>query len=346
MPHPFRIFISYSHDDRVQAQAAADVLTRMGLTPLWDRHIRPGAPFTEAIKGLIHHAHIFMPIITEHASQRPWVHQETGYAMALNIPILPIAVDSVPGEMVAQLQAVIVRPDFSDFADRLAGVDLEQVILRPAATDFHNIEVTSYAEERAELLARCAQQVAEFGSFGRVRQRAALSSFSIPDRPLTDPIWAKRDAGVVRSAYLLNLQLAERRGLEQHARQAGCDLIIDPAFSFERSGREAGLTRLRILRRFLETMPDELIRVVVSPDARAANLTLVGDWFSAESLSPKAGEGHRQTVFSWHAPTVLQALRRFDAEFQALAAESPHAPSREAALAQIDALLADEPAPT
>ena len=91
-------------------------------------------------------------------------------------------------------------------------------------------------------------------------------------------------------------------------------------------------------------MPDELIRVIVSPDARAANLTLVGDWFSAESLSPKAGEGHRQTVFSWHAPTVLQALRRFDAEFEALAAENPHAPSRQAALAQIDALLADQPA--
>ena len=344
MSHPFRIFISYSHEDGALAQAAADALTGMGLTPVWDRHIRPGAPFTEAIKGLIHHAHIFMPIITEHASRRPWVHQETGYAMALSIPILPIAVDSVPGEMASQLQGLIVRPDFSDFAERLAGVDLEQVILRPAATEFRNIDVTSYAEERAELLASCAQRVADFGAFGRVRQRAALSSFSIPDRPLTDPIWAKRDGGEKRGEYLLSRQLAERRGLEQHARKAGCDLIIDPAFAFERSGREAGLTRLRILHKFLETMPDELIRVIVSPDARAANLTLIGDWFSAESLSPKAGEGHRQTVFSWHAPTVLQALRRFDAEFEALAAENPHAPSRQAALAQIDALLADQPA--
>ena len=174
MSHPFRIFISYSHEDGALAQVAADVLNGLGLTPVWDRHIRPGAPFTEAIKGLIHHAHIFMPIITEHASRRPWVHQETGYAMALSIPILPVAVDSVPGEMAAQLQAIVVRPDFADFADRLAKADLEWVVLGQKAPEFRNIEVTSFAEERAELLASCAQRVADFGSFGRVRPRGAL----------------------------------------------------------------------------------------------------------------------------------------------------------------------------
>jgi TIR domain len=176
--HAFRVFISYSHEDSALAQAAAEALTGMGLTPLWDKHIRPGAPFTEAIKGFIHHAHIFMPIITEHASRRPWVHQETGYAMALNIPIRPIAVDSVPCEMAAQLQAVVVRADFSNFAERLAGVDLEQVVSQPALSAFRDVEVTSYAEDRTEMLARCARRVMDLGAFGRVRQRAALSSFS------------------------------------------------------------------------------------------------------------------------------------------------------------------------
>jgi hypothetical protein len=342
MFYPFRVFISYSHEDRALAQAAAEALVAMGLAPVWDMHIRPGAPFTEAIKGLIHHAHIFMPIITEHASHRPWVHQETGYAMALNIPILPIAVDTVPGEMAAQLQAVVVCADFSDFAERLASVDLEQVVSQPAASALRDVEVTSYAENRAEMLARCAQRVIEMGAFGRVRQRAALSTFSIPDRAPGDPIWAKREGDVQRSAFYHNLQRAERRILEQHARQAGCDLIIDPEFSLERNGPSATRTRLEILLKFIESMPDALLRVVMTPRAREANLTLIGDWFSAESMSPKPGEGHRQTVFTWHAPTVLQTLRAFDDEFAELCAESPEGATRQAAIARIGAILARE----
>lgn len=339
MTYPFRIFISYSHEDAALAETAAEALAAMGLAPVWDKHIRPGAPFTEAIKGFIHHAHIFMPIITEHASRRPWVHQETGYAMALNIPILPIAVDSVPGEMVAQLLAVVVRADFADFAEQLAGVDLEQVVSQPAAAAFRDVEVTSYAENRTEMLARSAQRVIDLGSFGRVRQQAALSTFSIPDRSPGDPIWAKREGDVVRSAFYHNLQRAERRTLEQHARQAGCDLMIDPNFSLERNGPTATRTRLETLLRFIESMPDDQIRVVMTPRAREANLTLVGDWFSAESMSPRPGEGHRQTVFTWHAPTVLQTLRNFDEEFAELCEESPGGSSRQAALARISEIL-------
>ena len=165
MPYPFRVFISYSHEDNALAQSAAEALVQMGHTPVWDKAIRPGAPFTEAIKEFIHHAHIFMPIITENASRRPWVHQETGYAMALNIPILPIAVDSVPGEMAAQLQAVVVRADFADFPERMQTVDLEQVVSQSPATSFRDIEVTSYAENRTEMLARCAWRVMELGAF-------------------------------------------------------------------------------------------------------------------------------------------------------------------------------------
>jgi hypothetical protein len=78
----------------------------------------------------------------------------------------------------------------------------------------------------------------------------------------------------------------------------------------------------------------------MTPRAREANLTLVSDWFSAESMSPKPGEGHRHTVFTWHAPTVLQTLRRFDEEFEELCEESPDGPTRQAALVRIGAILA------
>ena len=102
---------------------------------------------------------------------------------------------------------------------------------------------------------------------------------------------------------------------------------------------------LEILLKFLERMPDSQIRVMMTPHAREANLTIVGDWFSAESMSPKPGEGHRQTVFTWHAPSVLQSMRRFDDEFNELLGESgvQSDETRRAAIQRIGEMLKRKP---
>ena len=321
MVYPLRIFISYSHEDTELASKAAEILSGIGYVPIWDKHIRPGIAFTEEIKQLILHAHIFLPLLTKNSASRPWVHQETGYAAALNIPILPVAIGAVPGEMVAQLQAVVVQPDLADLHEKITAINLEQIVLSPKGTLLQNVEISDWPERRAELLAQNCRIVAELGNFGRVRQRAALSSFSIPDKDVSDEIWDRRDGDFKRSPYYHNRLLIERLSLEQHAREAGCSLIIDPDFCLERNGRTATNVRLEILLEFLESMPDEKVSVVVSRQARGGNLTLVGDWFSAESVSPRAGEGHRQTVFTWHPPTVLGVMQKFDKQFGEIAKE-------------------------
>jgi hypothetical protein len=193
------------------------------------------------------------------------------------------------------------------------------------------------------MLVENARRVVELGSRGMVRQRAALSSFSIPDKDPGNPIWARRDGSVPRSPYYHNLQRDERRMLEQHARGQGCKLIIDPDFGLERNGQEATRARLQILLEFLESMPDDKVRVALSERAREGNLTLVGDWFSAESVSPRPGEGHRQTIFNWHSPSVLQTMRRFDDQFEELAAENSgqEPSSRLAAIRKIQTILAN-----
>jgi hypothetical protein len=340
--HPLRVFVSYSHEDRGLAKAAAEVISGLGLVPVWDRDIRPGTPFTEAIKEMIGQAHVFMPLITESSSKRPWVHQETGYAMALRIPVVPVAIGTVPGEMAAELQALLVRSDMADFGDRLGRMDLESLVLAPRATTQLPLEVTAWAEERTGLLAENARRLADLGTLGRIRQRAALSSFSIPDRPPGDPVWEEREGERPLSPYHRDLQRKERRALERHARQAGCDLIIDPEFSIERHGDVAGRARVRILAEFLGSMSDDSIRVVLSPRAREGNVTLIGDWFSAVSMSRDPAQAHRQTVMSWHAPSVLQQLQDFDEEMSQLLRGSDVEPgaTRTRALTAIAGLLA------
>ena len=322
--YPYRIFISYSHEDLCLARVTDTILLELGYTPLWDPHIRPGTPFSDAIKDFIAHAHIFMPLITDSSSKRPWVHQETGYAMALGIPILPVAVGEIPGQMIAELQSINVKEDFSNFKEEISKQNLEQLVSGSHNQAFSNFIISDFAEKRTDLLVKNAQLVIDLGARGRVRQRALLSSFSIPDRDIENPIWNQCEGELKRNQYYRSLLRGERRVLEVHASEAGCDLLIDPEFCLERNEneKEATQNRLRILLQFLESPAGENTRVVLSPQARKGNLTIVGDWFSAESVSRKRGESNRQTVFNWHAPSVLYTLRKFDEEYMECLNES------------------------
>jgi len=73
---------------------------------MWDKTFSYGHGFHEQIKRFIAHAHIFLPVITEASSRRGVVHQEIGYAMALNVPVLPVTVGIIPGEMLQPLHVV------------------------------------------------------------------------------------------------------------------------------------------------------------------------------------------------------------------------------------------------
>jgi hypothetical protein len=334
--YPFRIFISYSREDLRLAQKVVRAFEGMGLTPLWDPHVRPGMPFTDEIKGLITHAHLFMPLITKHSQTRPWVHQETGYAMALNVPVLPLSVGRLPGEMIEQLQAVTVRADLRDLRARLRAVDLAQTVSPLPVKPERMTEVADVPERRAKLLARYAGRVEELGFRGHVRQRGAFSTFCVPDKEVGGKVWDDREGNTRRTPYFRQLQREERQALERHARSSGCTLIIDPTMKFDDDkGEGVTRTRLTTLLEFLESMPDDRIKVAFSPQAHEGNLTIVGDWFVADSMVP-GPMGYRQTIFDWHAPSVLGRLRKFDLDFSELALADPKGgSSRRAAIAKI-----------
>jgi hypothetical protein len=88
-------------------------------------------------------------------------------------------------------------------------------------------------------------------------------------------------------------------------------------------------------------MPDDRVRIILSPSSREGNLTIVGDWFAADSLVPRPGLDYRQTVFYSHAPTVLYWLRQFDQEFRELerARGGEDGSSRRSAVAEIEEVL-------
>jgi hypothetical protein len=339
---PYRIFISYSHEDRDIAERVAAQLAGLGFRPMWDKDLLPGVSFTDQIKRGIAYAHVFLPVLTEASSKRPWVHQEIGYAMGLDIPVLPLAVGKLPGEMIQQLQAVNVSPHLDDLANRLTAKVLKDLMSYARVASRASFQCGDLPEQRAEMLAQYAKRVLEFGAAGRVRQSGGFSSFCLPNKNADHPDWARREGGSSRSAAYRKLLREERRMLEQHAREAGCDLIID-LFSYKDQESGARKARLKTLVQFLESMSEGKVRVVIRPTTETGNLLIVGDWFVAESKTrsrdPEAA--FVQTILTTHAPTVLDRAREFDELFEELLTEEglPGNASRVVAIERINAEL-------
>jgi hypothetical protein len=323
-----RIFISYAHDDRDKAHCLVEALKDLQFQPYFDEDIRPGAAFTDEIRAMIARSHVFLPLLTEDSATRPWIHQEIGYAMALDIPVVPVVVGAkgrssgwLSGEMIAQLHAVVIQDpnDRESLIAALRAVRIDNLLDAAPLTPRSMIEVADWPEVRTECMARYGELVAELAGSQPLRQKGALSSFCIPDVPPHDPIWKDREEPRVRSEYYHYLQRNERRSLERHAIGAGCTLIVYPAINLKHISARATVIRLRTFRDFLASACEEsrTLRIVESKQALGTNLTIVGNYFFAESKAPRPG-GYRQTLFNWHAPTVWRAVKAFDQEYEEL----------------------------
>ncbi len=296
--------------------SVVEVLRDLGLSPWWDKELGPGRLFLDEIKQKIATAHLFVPLLTPRSSLRPWVHQETGFALGINVPVLPIAVDTLPNAMLAGTQALVVREDLSDLKEQLREVDLESIILpslpRPPALS----SIADLPESRTETLIAQGTSLIPFVASGRIRQRALFSSFSIPDEPPTAKVWQHLDREQPRSEYYRGLLREERQLLERQARDHGCTLIITPLIDPGPVGPLAHRIRIETLIGFLETAEKSLVEIVFADTFHAGNETILGDVLLARALPPRPNRDYQQTLFTSHAPTVLRACRAFDEAYR------------------------------
>ena len=344
--YPYRVFISYSHEDVDAMSRVRARLLEIGARPILDVDIGAGARFNEEIRRQISYSHVFVSLLTSNSSARPWVHQEIGYALGLGIAVLPLAVNELPRGMAEEIQAVCVRPDLSDLPERLSANALDDAVARCQKAATATFECAERRYQRTQALVGYAQSLLRAGP-ARVRQRTAWTSFSIPARQVTHRDWDDRD-GLAPQGHETREQLRqERLHLEQHARAAGCDLIFDPHVGVEvrstgdappRPDPGAARARLRILREFLDGMPDDKVRAVVQRGRIHGSLIAIGDWVVAEAAVPHYKHGYLHTVFTRHAPTVLSRIQEFDRDLEEGLRDEAIAPldSRRAAIAEID----------
>jgi len=339
--YPYRVFVSYSRSDERRAARVRAYLSALGARPMSDVDLPAGQPFTEEIKSKIAHAHVFMPLLTTHSGERPWVHQEIGYAMGLGVPILPLALGALPEGLAEQLHAVTLSPDLENLGDRLRAADLQALVSRAQETSCAAFQSAEELHERTRLLVSYARSARRLGGAGRVRQRLAFSSFSLPNKRITHPDWDKREGIHKRSPEVRELLRQEREVMEEHAREAGCDLILDPSVSADRHGPEATAVRLRILVDFLKSIPDDKVVVVTQRGEIQGSLIMIDDWFVAEAVVPHYGLNYTQTIFTRHAATCLSKMQKFDRLLKELLSDSGLRPehSRVAAIETLEEMM-------
>ena len=352
----YRVFISYSRDNKSLVEKIVNVLEGNNLMVMWDKHFAGGGGFPEQIKKFIAHSHVFAPIITEESSKRGWVHQEIGYAMALNIPVLPITCGVPPGEMIRELHAIVLPEHLTSAKDWKCDSQEEEAKELLSRKTFDNLvrmchkdsrplyESAEYHEDRTMMMAEFGEDVLELGCRATFRQKGGLSTFNIPDKPVTHPVWRERYGSFEASVFRFRLLRKERIVMEKHAREKGCRLIINPCLEYEsygqnEQGKKAMAVRLTTLLEFLRSMNPDKVTIALDKNlAGGENWTGLGNWFTAQALSGTQTFGYQQTIFTRHAPSVEAEIEIFDSELDELLKMQriSHESSRDEAVKKIE----------
>ncbi|MBN2103761.1 toll/interleukin-1 receptor domain-containing protein [bacterium] len=324
----YRVFISHSSKDFKLVKKIVNILKENKLQPLFDENIAGGQGFPDQIKNFIAHSHVFVPVITKRSSKRGWVHQEIGYAMALKIPILPITLGQIPGQMLQDLQAIQWSNNENRMKEQLSFNTFDKLIRNARKKPRPLYESAELHEDRTKMMVEYSDNVLSLGKigFGHVRQKGALSTFHIPDKAFIDESWQKRYSPEDFKGFQFRAKelKRERISMEKHARKKGCSLMIDLSIEYQQFDEQAKYVRLKSLLEFVVSMPPEQIEIVINEKmSRGENLTIVGNWFLAQSVSNVPGIGYQQTIFTRYAPIIQDQIEKFDEEFQSLLKNQP-----------------------
>ena len=316
MDHKIRVFISYSQKDLELVKKLVQILEEDGIMVLWAGSLRGGKEYPDQLKVFIEHAHIFIPVISSLSGG--WVHQEIGYAIGLHIPVYPVLLEDVkPIGWIENIHSIQLSENESVLKEQLSYELLSGLLNENPLSAF--FQRAALVEERASLMKIYSDKVCRMNEFGIVRQKGGLSSFHIPNKRIEHQDWIARYSPGTRSLHHKELQLGERKALQQHADNEGCKLIINPQYAIDGKSTLAATTRIKTMIDFLEAMPDEKVVIAIQTEQNnIESLTMVGDWFLAESVSFKNGDGFTNTFFTRNAYEITRRIKDFDEELNDL----------------------------
>jgi hypothetical protein len=314
-----RVFISYSREDKELVEKLVAVLEDSNIDVIWDKNLVPGYGFHEQIQDSIASSHVFMPVITKESSARGWVHQEIGYAKALNIPILPVSMENLdPSGMVQMIHTIKLSNNQDEWKEYLNDKTFNNLL----KNNYKNplFLCAHLPEVRTRMIAEYTENITYWGKSGLVRQKGGLSSFHIPNKCIIESDWTDRYLPEHKSEYHKRNQLRERQALEVHAKTEGYKLILTPEYITKNDRQPIAIkARLNTIISFLEeNTKNAVVAINENGDDSVHSLTIVGDWFLAESVSFRKGDGFTNTFFTRDAAEIKRRTEDFDCELKTL----------------------------
>lgn len=314
----YRFFLSYRREEQRFAQQVSKFLQSAGHEAITDINLPTGKDFWQEIQKSIQRVHFFIPVLTPITWESVSVQQEIGYALASNVPVLPIVIGKVPKRlgMITQVQAVVISPKnrCKELKSKLGNKNLE-ILLRQAQERLTAVfRCDGDDRVKANLIAESANELLANSQSGKIMQRSTLTSFSLPMR-MHDQYWQ----GIKDRNDFFWFVLDERKALQEFADREGCDLIIDPCYAQPGYRVDIQCAKLYTLRKFLRRNVDnDKFRVIVDRFERSESEIIIGNHWMAHSAAVATMETERETISTWHAPTIWRCYKGFQDEFQTI----------------------------
>lgn len=124
------VFISYSREDRLQAEHIARGLSAMGLEVFWDNEIPPGQTWADYIEGKLAQCNAVIVLWSQHSVKSQWVREEArmGREKAKLIPALldgapaPFGFGEVQAADLSRWRGEPNHPDWNRFAQAVYAI--------------------------------------------------------------------------------------------------------------------------------------------------------------------------------------------------------------------------------
>ena len=123
---PVRAFLSHESEYKAQAVDLKEQLQRYGIAAfVAHEDITPTLAWQDIIRRALKEMHVMMPLVTLHFHQSAWTNQEVGYAVAREVPVVPVRLGSDPAGFIGGIQGV---PGAGKTAAQLAHTILETML--------------------------------------------------------------------------------------------------------------------------------------------------------------------------------------------------------------------------
>ena len=104
---PYLIFLSHKAEVKKQIQTLKKGLEKYGVEAfLAHSDIDPGTEWQEEIVEALESMDAFVPVLTEGFNESQWTDQEVGYAIAREVPIVPLRMGMDPYGFMGKIQAL------------------------------------------------------------------------------------------------------------------------------------------------------------------------------------------------------------------------------------------------